>query len=64
VNGLVTVGLGLPSFIVTLGTLSRDPRIALLTTNAAPITLDQTVDNVSKFSYLGEGRRSASRCSS
>jgi ribose transport system permease protein len=56
VNGLVTVGLGLPSFIVTLGTLSVIRGIALLATNAAPITLDQTVDNVSKFSYLGEGR--------
>jgi ribose transport system permease protein len=56
VNGLVTVGLGLPSFIVTLGTLSVFRGVALLATNAAPITLDQTVPNISSFSYLGEGR--------
>ena len=56
VNGLVTVGLGLPSFIVTLGTLSIFRGVALLATNAAPITLDQSVGNISSFSYLGEGR--------
>ena len=56
VNGLLTVGLGLPSFIVTLGTLSVYRGIALLMTNAAPISLDATVPNVGHFSYLGTGR--------
>src|SRR5690348_17210490 len=56
VNGIVTVGLGLPSFIVTLGTLSVFRGIALLVTNAAPVSLDQTKANIASFSYLGEGR--------
>ena len=56
VNGLLTVGLGLPSFIVTLGTLSVFRGIALLMTNAAPISLDQTIPNIEAFSYLGTGR--------
>lgn len=56
INGLATVAFGIPSFIVTLGTLSIFRGTALLTTNAAPISLDQTVGNINKFSYLGEGR--------
>jgi ribose transport system permease protein len=55
VNGLVTVSLGLPSFIVTLGTLSVFRGIALLITNAAPINLDDTHRNIFQFSYLGTG---------
>lgn len=56
VNGLLTVLLRLPSFIVTLGTLSVFRGVSLLVTNAAPITLDQTVRNIDGFSYLGQGR--------
>lgn len=56
VNGVVTVAFGLPSFIVTLGTLSVFRGIALLVTNAAPVSLDQTKSNIASFSYLGEGR--------
>jgi len=44
--------------------VERDPRIASATTTPRRSRSDQTVDNVSKFSYLGEGGRSASRCSS
>jgi ribose transport system permease protein len=53
VNGLVTVWLRLPSFIVTLGTLSVFRGIALLTTDAQPINLDDAVHNIDQFSYLG-----------
>jgi ribose transport system permease protein len=56
VNGVITVGLNLPSFIVTLGTLSVFRGIALLMTNAAPISLDQTIPNIDAFAYLGNGR--------
>jgi ribose transport system permease protein len=55
VNGLVTVWLKLPSFIVTLGTLSVFRGIALLSTNAQPINLDDSVHNIDQFSYLGTG---------
>jgi ribose transport system permease protein len=56
VNGLITVGFGLPSFIVTLGTLSIFRGISLLITDGAPISLDDTLPNVASFSYLGLGR--------
>jgi ribose transport system permease protein len=56
INGIVTVGLGLPSFIVTLGTLSVFRGIALLMTNATPISLDTTKPNIQAFSYLGTGK--------
>ena len=56
VNGLLTVGLRLPSFIVTLGTLSVFRGVALLMTDAAPISLDASITNVSQFAYLGTGR--------
>lgn len=46
----------LPSFIVTLGTLSVFRGSALLMTNAAPISLDRTVPNIERFAYLGVGR--------
>lgn len=55
VNGLLTVLLGLPSFIVTLGTLSIFRGTALLMTNAAPISLDQTIPNNAAFAFLGTG---------
>ena len=56
VNGAITVGFGLPSFIVTLGTLSIFRGISLLLTDGAPISLDDTDPNVASFSYLGQGR--------
>lgn len=56
VNGLITVGLKLPSFIVTLGTLSIFRGLALLITNAAPISLDDSDPNIEAFSFLGTGR--------
>lgn len=56
INGALTVGLKLPSFIVTLGTLSVFRGSALLMTNAAPISLDRTVPNIERFAYLGVGR--------
>jgi ribose transport system permease protein len=55
VNGLITVGLGLPSFIVTLGTLSVFRGVALLSTNAAPINLDASEHNIDQFSLIGTG---------
>lgn len=56
VNGALTVVLKIPSFIVTLGTLSVFRGIALLMTNAAPISLDRSLPNISSYSYLGTGR--------
>ena len=56
INGVLTVALKLPSFIVTLGTLSVFRGIALLLTNAAPISLDQNEPNISSFSFLGTGK--------
>lgn len=55
VNGVLTVALALPSFIVTLGTLSVFRGTALLLTNAAPISLESS-PNVDAFSYLGNGK--------
>jgi ribose transport system permease protein len=55
VNGLITVTLGLPSFIVTLGTLSVFRGVALLSTNASPINLDSAHHNIDQFSLLGNG---------
>lgn len=56
INGVLTVALKLPSFIVTLGTLSVFRGTALLLTDAAPISLDQSLPNISSFSYLGTGK--------
>lgn len=56
INGVLTVAVKLPSFIVTLGTLSVFRGIALLLTNAAPISLDATFQNIDQFAYLGTGR--------
>lgn len=56
VNGLITVAFGLPSFIVTLGTMSVFRGVALLMTNATPISLDSSDANIHAFSYLGTGK--------
>jgi ribose transport system permease protein len=56
VNGLVVVRFAIPSFIVTLGSLSIYSGIGLLFTGGTPVTLSQGKANVSAFSYLGDGR--------
>ena len=56
VNGLATVYLRIPSFIVTLGTLSVFRGLTLLLTNGAPISLNANEPNVQTFSLLGQGR--------
>jgi ribose transport system permease protein len=56
INGAATVYLGIPSFIVTLGTLSVFRGIALLISNGAPISLNDSMPGVAEFSLLGQGR--------
>ena len=55
VNGLATVYLSIPSFIVTLGTLSAFRGLTLLLTNGSPISLNSGQPNVRNFSLLGQG---------
>ncbi|WP_308462525.1 ABC transporter permease [Streptomyces rutgersensis] len=55
-NGLAVVLLGVPSFIVTLGTLSVFRGIALLISDGAPISLSSSQPGVAEFSLLGQGR--------
>jgi ribose transport system permease protein len=55
-NGAITVWLGLPSFIVTLGTLSVIRGITLLISDGAPISLDPSDPTIEHFSYLGQGK--------
>ncbi|MDT0265913.1 MULTISPECIES: ABC transporter permease [Streptomyces] len=55
-NGLAVVGLGVPSFIVTLGTLSVYRGVALLISDGAPISLSSSQDGVADFNLLGQGR--------
>jgi ribose transport system permease protein len=56
VNGALTVVLKVPSFIITLGTLSIFRGTALLMTNAAPISLDRAIPNIGQFTRLGTSR--------
>ena len=56
INGALSVGLRIPAFIVTLGTLSIFRGIALLLTGGQPISLPGQDQNVSEFSLLGQGR--------
>jgi ribose transport system permease protein len=56
VNGLAVVVLGVPSFIVTLGTLSVFRGIALLISDGAPISLSSSQPGVAEFNLLGQGR--------
>lgn len=56
INGIATVYLGIPSFIVTLGTLSVFRGVTLLISNGAPISLSDTVPGVAEFSLIGQGR--------
>ncbi|WP_130799592.1 ABC transporter permease [Streptomyces otsuchiensis] len=55
-NGLAVVLLGVPSFIVTLGTLSVYRGVALLISDGAPISLNNGMPGVAEFSLLGQGR--------
>lgn len=55
-NGLAVVVLGVPSFIVTLGSLSVFRGVALLVSDGAPISLDGDEANIAEFALLGQGR--------
>jgi len=51
INGVLTTRLSIPSFLVTLGTLSAARGLALLVTNTKPVI----ITNESYFSVFGEG---------
>jgi ribose transport system permease protein len=55
INGLATVYLRLPSFIVTLGSLSAFRGLTLLLTNGAPISLNGNDPTIQTFALLGQG---------
>lgn len=55
-NGLAVVLLGVPSFIVTLGSLSVFRGMTLLISDGAPISLSSKQAGVAEFSLLGQGR--------
>lgn len=55
-NGLAVVLLGVPSFIVTLGSLSVFRGVALLISDGAPISLSSSQPGVAEFNLLGQGR--------
>jgi len=52
VNGLLTMRLAIPSFLVTLGTLSVARGLALMVTNTKPVI----ITNETYFAIFGEGR--------
>lgn len=55
-NGLAVVLLGVPSFIVTLGSLSVFRGLALLISDGAPISLSSEQAGVAEFTLIGQGR--------
>tara|TARA_R110002051_G_C8761293_1_gene501706 strand:- start:4833 stop:5831 length:999 start_codon:yes stop_codon:yes gene_type:complete len=55
-NGLAVVLLGVPSFIVTLGSLSVFRGVTLLISDGAPISLSSKDAGIAEFSLLGQGR--------
>ncbi|SCF19851.1 monosaccharide ABC transporter membrane protein, CUT2 family [Micromonospora viridifaciens] len=55
-NGLMTVGFGIPSFIVTLGTLSVYRGVTLLLSGGSPISLSAKDPDVAEFNLLGQGK--------
>lgn len=55
-NGLAVVLLGVPSFIVTLGSLSVFRGVTLLISDGAPISLSANQPGVAEFTLLGQGR--------
>ena len=52
INGLLTTRLAIPSFLVTLGTLSAARGLALMVTNTKPVI----ITNETYFAIFGEGR--------
>ena len=56
VNGGLTVVLGIPSFIVTLGTLSIFRGLALISSGGTPISLPGGDPNVATFNLIGQGK--------
>lgn len=56
INGVVTARLLIPSFIVTLGTLSVARGLTLIISDGSPISLDDTMPSVSTFGLLGSGK--------
>jgi ribose transport system permease protein len=52
INGLLTIGLRIPSFLTTLGTLSIARGIVLLITDTRPVV----ITNTSYFRFFGEGQ--------
>lgn len=56
INGIITVAFNIPSFIVTLGTLSVYRGVSLLLTDGSPISLDQNQPNIAQFGELGTGK--------
>ena len=52
INGLLTTRLAIPSFLVTLGTLSAARGLALMVTNTKPVI----ITNETYFTIFGEGR--------
>jgi len=55
-NGLAVVLLGVPSFIVTLGSLSVFRGATLLISDGAPISLSSDQPGVAEFTLIGQGR--------
>ncbi|XBH20398.1 ABC transporter permease [Jonesiaceae bacterium BS-20] len=55
-NGLAVVFLEVPSFIVTLGTLSVFRGVTLLISDGAPISLSASQPGVPEFTLIGQGR--------
>jgi len=55
-NGLAVVLLGVPSFIVTLGSLSVFRGATLLISDGKPISLSSSQPGVAEFTLLGQGR--------
>lgn len=55
-NGLAVVLLGVPSFIVTLGSLSVFRGVTLLIPDGAPISLSSDQAGVAEFTLIGQGR--------
>lgn len=55
-NGLAVVLLGVPSFIVTLGSLSVFRGVTLLISDGAPISLSSDQAGVAEFTLIGQGR--------
>lgn len=56
INGLLTTKLLVPSFIVTLGSLSAVRGLALILSGGAPLSLSGQAEAFESFSLLGRGR--------